>query len=98
MLRRHCLERRELRRYDLNNRVDALRCEYRVHHLTAFHRAPEVIDLVQHALEPQLTRLMNHNEQKLIGMFRLGSRSLKRQELVQREIRTVRDRRVGVRM
>ena len=50
----------------------------------------EMIHLVQHALEPQLARLMHDDEQQLVGMLGHHARTLQREQLVEREIGPVR--------
>jgi hypothetical protein len=95
-LRRQRLQRRQLPRDDADEGVDPLDgadCSERV---PAFHCTDQRIELVEDDLEPQLARLMHDDEQQLIGMGRLRSWALKGEELVEREVGSVVEARVGI--
>ena len=51
----------------------------------------ERIQLVEHHLEPELARLMDDDEEQLVRMLGTRPWPLEREQLVQREIRRVRD-------
>src|SRR5262245_22518652 len=90
MLWRQRVERGQLRSHDLYERIESANGEHGIHHFTALHRIDEVVHLVKHALEPQLARLVHHDEEQLVRVLWHGAWSLQRQQLVQREVRTVR--------
>ena len=46
----------------------------------------DVIDFVQHLLEPQLVDLVNDDEEHLVVLGAFGARALERQQLVDGEV------------
>src|SRR5579884_1348584 len=86
VLGRERLERRELRRHDAHERVDALQAPECLAGLTPLERDDEPVEVVPNGLEPQLARLMDDDEQELVGMLRRGARALQPEQLVQRQI------------
>jgi tellurite resistance protein TerC len=54
-----------------------------------------VVELPQHLFEPQLVHLVDHDEQHLVVLGAVGARLLQREQLVDLEVRGVRQRGVG---
>ena len=52
----------------------------------------DLVNLVQQLLEPQLVDLVDDDEQRLVVLGSLGPRLLQRQQIVELQIRAVRNR------
>src|SRR2546425_5884577 len=90
--RRHLLEHVDLRDQRFQNRQDALeRCsgERRV---VGAQQLLEIIQLVQHFLEPQLIDLVDDDEQGLVMLERTRTWLLEREQLFELQVTRVRDR------
>ena len=91
MLRRQCLERIQLRRDDAHERVEPTHVPESATGVGALERARQLIELEENRLEPELTRLMHDDEEQLVRVLRRRSRTLQREQLVEREIGAVVD-------
>jgi hypothetical protein len=96
VLRRQGLERGELRRDDAHERVDPSHAEQGELRLAPLEHVDQCVELVEDLLEPELTRLMNDDEQQLVGVRWDGAGMLQREQLVEREVRPVRDLRLAL--
>lgn len=90
-LGRKGFERVELRSDDSDERVYPLYGAEGTKRIRFLELCMKCFELVQNELEPQLTRLMNDDEEKLVRMFRARPRSLQLKQLIQRKIRRVVD-------
>jgi hypothetical protein len=86
---RERVERRQLRRDDAHQRVDALEREDAGEHVTALKLRDERFQFVQQHLEPELTCLVHDDEEELVGMLRARPRTLQGEQLLEREIRPI---------
>ena len=57
----------------------------------ARQRVDQRVQLVEDLLEPQLARLVHDDEEQLVGVLGHRARALQLQQLVEREVRAVRD-------
>src|SRR5690349_25155333 len=89
MLWRQRLEGIQLRRHDAHQRVQPAHLPERAAGVEALQCKRELIELVEDRLEPELTRLVDDDEEQLVRVFRSRPRALQRQELVECEIRAV---------
>lgn len=95
-LRGQRVERRELVRDELDERVDALHGGERGRGVEGTEVGDELVELVQQHLEPELGGLMDDDEEELVGVLgrRLGP--LEPEEGVELEVRRVGDLARGV--
>ena len=91
LLRRHGLENIDLLLQEPLDRVDSPKSLRDAPQVIAIERRGGRVELVQELLEPELVNLVNDDEQHLVVMRRLGERLLKSQQLVNLEIRSVRE-------
>ena len=77
--RRHGLEDVELRDQHLENGEDPLQRMLRPVRIARLEERDDVIDFVQHLLEPQLVDLVNDDEEHLVVFGAFGARALQRQ-------------------
>src|SRR3954470_18040083 len=85
-LGRQCLERRELTGDDVHQRVDPAHGCQRTEGVVGLEQSNQTSQLVQNELEPQLTGLMNDDEEELVRVLGSRARALELQQLVERQI------------
>ena len=88
-LRRKRFQRGELCGHDAHQRIDSLDRPDSTECVALLEARDQPAQLVKNELEPELTRLVDDDEQQLVGMFRVGTQSLQRKQLVEGEIRGV---------
>jgi hypothetical protein len=88
--RRHRLDHVELRDDELEDRQEALEGRERARGVAGFERLLQVAELVDQLLEPELVDLVDDDEEDLVVLVRL--RPLRTEDLLQREVRRVRQR------
>ncbi|HYN82722.1 MAG TPA: hypothetical protein VES88_14630 [Gemmatimonadaceae bacterium] len=86
---RQGFERAQLRGDDSNKSVQTLDRRNGAQCVALLQPCNEAAQLVQYELEPQLARLMDDDEQELVGVLRSRANALQRQQLVEREVRSV---------
>ena len=89
--RGHGLEHVDLGDRHLEDREDALEGRERARRVPLSQQGLQVVELVQHLLEPQLVDLVNDDEQRLIVLRPVRERLLEREKLVELEVAGVRD-------
>ena len=90
-LRRKSFERIELSSDNVHQCIHAFYRANGPKRVAFFEPSDECTELVKNQLEPELARLMNDDEQQLVGMLRRGSQSLQREQLIECQIRWVCD-------
>src|SRR6266487_1778979 len=89
--RRDRLEHIDLGNEGLEDGEDALqrgRCKWRV---VRAQELLEIVELVQHLLEPQLVDLMDDDEERLVVLELAGVGDLQREQLVEPQVTRIRD-------
>ena len=86
---RHRLEDVDLGDQHLEDREDALEGVQRARAVVGAQQLLEIVELVQHLLEPQLVHLVHDDEQSLVV---LGAGTLQRQQFVEFQVTRVGDR------
>ena len=89
--RGHGLEHVDLRHHHLENGEHALQGRERARGVLASEQGFQVVELVEHLLEPQLVDLMDDDEQRLVVLGAVGQWALERQQLVELEIAGIGD-------
>ena len=90
--RRHRLQHVNLRHDHLEDREHALERVQRARRVPRFQQRVQVVQLVQHLLEPQLVHLVDDDEQGLVVLRPIGHRSLATEQLVEPQITRIRER------
>ena len=91
VLRRQQRERRELGRHDAHHAVDALHLPQRQPAVALLEGGRKRVEIAEQHLEPQLARLVHDDEQEFVGVLWRRARALEVEELLEGEIRTVRN-------
>jgi hypothetical protein len=86
---RQRFERGELRCDDAHQRVEAFDSRDGAERVALLEPGDEPAELVKNELEPQLTGLVNDDEQQLVGMLGGGAEPLQRQKLLESEVLSV---------
>src|SRR5262245_64739328 len=82
--RGHGLEHVDLSHHDLEDREHALQRVLRAHLVPPLEEPLQIVELVEHLLEPELVDLMDDDEEHLVVL--VGQGLLLREELVELEI------------